>query len=124
MNVALWIIAVILAVAFTAAGTMKATAPRAKLEAQMRWVNDFSDQQVKGIGALELLGGLGLILPTIGDVAPILVPLAATGLALVMLGALIYHVRKHDSLGETMPSVVLGLLAVFVAIGRFGPQSF
>lgn len=124
MHLALWIVAGILAAVFTAAGAMKLTTPREKLREQMSWVDAASDGQVKGIGALELLGGLGLILPTIGDIAPGLVPLAATGLALVMAGAAVFHLRRRDPVAELVPSLVLGLLAVFVAWGRFGPNPF
>ena len=124
MNIALWIVAGVLAAAFVAAGAMKALTPREKLLEKMEWVTQFSDAQVKGIGGLELLGGLGLVLPTIGNIAPVLVPLAATGLALIMAGAFIFHLRQKHPIAEAIPSLVLGLLSVFVAWGRFGPNAF
>jgi len=66
-----------------------------------------------------VLGALGLILPAVTGIMPILTPIAAVGLALTMLGALITHVRRKDGMGETLPSVVLMLLSLFVAYGRF-----
>ena len=74
---------------------------------------------MKIIGALEVAGAIGLILPWLLDIAPILTPIAALGLVLTMLGAAIVHLRR----GETqmiVPNIVLGLLALFVALGRFG----
>ena len=88
MNITLWIIAGLLAAAFLAAGAMKLAQPKAKLaESGMAWTEDFSDSQVKLIGLVEVLGAIGLILPAALDIAPILTPIAAAGLALTMLGA-------------------------------------
>ncbi|MCB0007584.1 MAG: DoxX family protein [Anaerolineales bacterium] len=119
MNIALWIVSGLLALAFLMAGGMKASQPKSALADRMGWVNDFSDTQVKIIGALEVAGAIGLILPWLLDIAPILTPIAALGLVLTMLGAAIVHLRR----GETqmiVPNIVLGLLALFVALGRFG----
>lgn len=124
MNIVLWVIAALLAVAFIGAGLMKLVTPREQLVAKMAWATDFSDAQLKGIGAVELLGGIGVVLPAIVDIAPVLVPIAAAGLAVVMAVAAVVHVRRGDTLAETVPSIVLGVLALVVAIGRFGPESF
>ncbi len=124
MNVVLWIIAGLLAAAFAAAGLMKLTQPKPKLAASgMAWTEDFSDGQVKGIGAVEVLGAIGLILPAALGIAEILTPLAAAGLAITMVGAAITHLRRKE--GSMVPiNVVLGGLAVFVAVMRFGPNAF
>jgi uncharacterized membrane protein YphA (DoxX/SURF4 family) len=124
MNIALWVIAGLLAAAFAASGLMKLTQPKAKLAASgMGWTEDFSDSQVKGIGAVELLGALGLVLPAALGIAEILTPLAAAGLALTMVGAAITHLRRGE--GKQVPvNVVLGGLAVLVAVMRFGPHAF
>lgn len=113
-----------LAAAFAAAGLMKIAQPKAKLaESGMGWTEDFSDGQVKGIGALEVLGAIGLILPAALDIAPILTPIAAAGLALLMAGAAVTHVRRGEQ--NMVPiNLVLGGLAAFVAVMRFGPYSF
>jgi len=124
MNIALWIVAGVLAAAFAAAGGMKLATPRKQLEAKMPWVADASDGQVKGIGAVEVLGAAGLILPAALDIAPVLTPLAAVGLALTMAGAVVVHLRRGDGIAGAAPAIVLGLLSVFVAWGRFGPYAF
>ena len=124
MNVVLWIVAGLLAVAFLASGLMKIAQPRKKLaDSGMGWTEDFSDGAVKGIGALEVLGALGLILPAVFDIATVLVPIAATGLALVMLGAAVTHARRREN-QMIVVNVVLFALAAFVAWGRFGPYAF
>lgn len=124
MNVVLWIVAGLLALAFLAAGGMKVAQPKEKLAASgMGWVDDFSPNAIKAIGTLEVLAAVGLVLPPLLDVAPVLAPLAALGLVLTMVGAAITHGRR----GETqmiVVNLVLGALAAVVAWGRFGPYSF
>ncbi len=113
-----------LAAAFLGAGLMKLGQPRKKLaDSGMGWTEDFSDGAVKAIGALEVLGALGLILPAVFDVATVLVPIAATGLALLMLGAAATHARRKEP-QMIVANVVLFALAAFVAWGRFGPYAF
>jgi uncharacterized membrane protein YphA (DoxX/SURF4 family) len=124
MNIVLWIIAAVLAVAFLAAGAMKLAQPKPKLlDSGMGWVEDFSTGAVKAIGALEVLAAVGLILPAALDIAPVLVPLAALGLALLMAGAAITHVRRKENQMVAINAVLLVLAAV-LAWGRFGPYSF
>jgi uncharacterized membrane protein YphA (DoxX/SURF4 family) len=123
VNVVLWIIAGLLAVAFGAAGLMKLTQPKEKLAPTMAYVEDFSAGAVKAIGALELLAAIGLILPAVLDIAPVLVPLAALGLVIVMVGAAVVHARRGEN-QAIVPNVVLLVLAAVVAWGRFGPYSF
>ena len=124
MNIALWVITAILALAFLAAGTMKIAQPKAKLAAAGQgWVEDFSDGAVKRIGILEILAGLGLILPALFGIATVLVPAAAVGLVLLMAGAAITHGRRHET-PNVIVNLVLGLLAAGVAIARFGPFGF
>ena len=124
MNIALWIIAGLLALAFLAAGAMKLIQPNEKLAATgMAWVEDFSPGMVKTIGALEVLGGLGLILPAALGIIPVLVPIAAVGLAALMVGAAITHARRKER--QMLPvNLVLFALADVVAVARIGPQSF
>ena len=124
MHVTLWIVAALLTVAFLAAGAAKLVTPREKLAPRMPWVEDASDAQVKAIGALEVAGARGLVLPAVTGIAPVLVPLAAVGLVLVMVGAVVVHLRRGDGLAGAAPAIVLGLLAVFVAWGRFGAYAF
>jgi uncharacterized membrane protein YphA (DoxX/SURF4 family) len=123
MNVVLWIIAGVLAVAFFAAGLTKLTQPKEKLAATMGWVEDFSPGMVKLIGALEVLAAIGLILPAALDIVPVLVPLAAVGLVALMVGAAITHARRKEAPMIAI-NLVLLLLAAVVIWGRFGPYSF
>ncbi|MEV5716583.1 DoxX family protein [Amycolatopsis mediterranei] len=120
MNVVLWIAAGLLAVMYLFAGGMKLATPREKLleNPNMGWATDFSAAAVKGIGAVEVLGALGLILPRALDIAPVLTPLAATGLVLVQAGAIVVHARRKETKALPM-NVVLLVLAAFVAVGRF-----
>lgn len=119
MNTALWIAQVILAFAFLGAGGLKLAKSREELEPRMAYVEDFTDQQSKLVGLVEVLGGLGVILPAVTGIAPILTPIAAVGLVIVMIVAAALHVRRGE-LPLIIPNVILGGLAAFVAWGRFG----
>lgn len=126
MNVALWIVAGLLAVAYLAGGAGKVIVPKQKIAAfgpSAHWVGDFSAAAVKTIGALEILGAIGLILPALLDIAPILVPIAAVGLVMIMVGAAITRIRRHEYKYLAADLTYL-VLAGFVAWGRFGPESF
>lgn len=124
MNTALWVVAGLLALVFLGAGAMKLTQPKAKLaKAGQGWAEDFSDGAVKGIGALEVLGAAGLVLPALVDTATVLVPLAASGLVLMMIGAAVTHARRGEY-PNIAANVVLGGLALFVAIERFDAYRF
>jgi uncharacterized membrane protein YphA (DoxX/SURF4 family) len=122
MSVTIWVLQVLLALAFLAAGVTKISQPRQKLATNMGWVEDFSDPAVRTIGALELLGAVGLLLPALTGVATVLVPIAAVGLALLMVGAAVTH-RRRGELPMIGVNTVLLLLAVVVAWARFGPYS-
>jgi uncharacterized membrane protein YphA (DoxX/SURF4 family) len=125
MNLALWITAGLLAVIFLVAGVGKLIMPKEKVAAFRGggWVEDFSAGSVKAIGVLEVLAAVGLILPAALDIAPVLVPLAAVGLVLLMIGAIITRLRRHEAKVIVAELAYLAL-AVFVALGRFGPESF
>lgn len=123
MNVVLWVVAGVLAARYLIAGGVKLATPREKLleNPNMGWTADFSAAAVKSIGAVEILGALGLVLPRALDVAPVLTPLAVTGLAVVQAGAIVVHVRRKEPKALPM-NVVLLVPAVFVAAGRFAGQ--
>lgn len=118
MNVALWIVQILLALAFGLAGFMKATRPKEQLGQQMKWVEDFSANTVKAIGVVEILAALGLVLPALTGILPILTPLAALGLVLDMIGAAYTHYRRGEN-QIIIANLVLLALAAFVAYGRF-----
>jgi hypothetical protein len=126
LNLALWIVAGLLAVVFLVAGGGKLFVPKEKMAgmgAASRWVEDFSPGALKAIGALELLAAAGLILPAALDIAPVLVPLAATGAVLLFVGAVITRLRRGEKVTIVGDLAYLAM-AAFVAWGRFGPESF
>jgi uncharacterized membrane protein YphA (DoxX/SURF4 family) len=124
VNVVLWIIAGVLAAAFLAAGLMKVAQPKEKIVASgMGWAETFSPGTVKLIGGLEIAAAVGLVLPALLGIVPVLVPLAALGLVLLMLGAIVTHARRSE-LPMAAVNAVLLVLAAVVAWGRFGPHSF
>lgn len=119
MNIGLWIVQILLALAFLMAGAMKATQPLDRLAVRMQWVKSMRPPRlVRVIGALEVLGAIGLILPAVTGILPWLTPVAAIGLVLTMIGAMILHVRRGEG-AHIAPNVVLLLLAAFVVSGRF-----
>ena len=125
MNLALWIVAGVLAVAYLFSGGAKLIMSRERLAATGggSWAEDFSVETVKVIGVLEVLAAVGLILPAVLDIGPVLVPFAALGLAMIMVGAVITRIRRREF------TYMVGDLAylaatTFVAWGRFGPESF
>ncbi len=121
MDIALWIVQGIAAAMFMMAGAMKLMRTREQLRSRMAWVDAFSDAQVKGIGVLEMLGAAGLILPGVVGAAGVLTPIAAVGLAILMGGAVITHIRRGEAMMAAMP-MMLFVASVFIAVGRFGPE--
>lgn len=124
MNVFLWIVQGVLAAVFLMAGAMKVTQPRDKLQERMDWVSDFSDGQIRVIGALEVLGAIGLIVPALVGGVPILVAWAAVGLGLLMIGAAVTHARRGNEAQLLVGNMVLLILAAVVAWARFGREAF
>ncbi len=119
MNTAIWVVQILLALAFLAAGFMKATQPIDKLQERLPWVESLNPRTlVRGIGALEILGAIGLILPALTGILPWLTPLAAAGLVLTMIGAMALHVSRKDAFSHLATNIVLLVLALIVIYGR------
>lgn len=116
-HITLWILQVLLALAFGMAGFMKLTTPIAELAKQMPWTGDVPVSLVRLIGVAELAGALGLILPALTRIRPALTILAAGGLALVMVLAAGFHLTRSE-MPMVVPNLVLGFLAGLVAWGR------
>ena len=125
MNVVVWIVTGLLAALFLMAGAMKLAKSKVQLleNPSMGWTENFAPAVLKCIGLAEVAGAAGLILPGAFDVATWLVPTAAIGLAVVMAGAVITHLRRREY-PNMVVNLVLLALAVFVAIERAGPQAF
>jgi len=116
VNYALWIVQVLLALEFLFAGVMKFVIPIEEMTKQMPialpgWFLHF-------IGACEVLGAIGLVLPSLLRIRPRLTPIAATGLVIIMIGAVAISVRYMGAATGIVPFVT-GLLAAFVAYGRW-----
>ncbi|WP_328467079.1 DoxX family protein [Streptomyces sp. NBC_00448] len=123
MNAFLWVVQAVLAASFAMSGLVKATQPRDRLLGWFPWAEDFSPPTVRFIGAMGLLGAVGLIAPAASGIAPELTPAAATGLAVMMALAGATHVRRKEPPGVAVTAVIL-LLAALVAWGRFGPYAW
>lgn len=118
LNIALWIAQALLAVGFGMAGWMKVTAPMPELVEKMGWPGALPEPLVRFIGAAELAGAVGIVLPAATRILPFLTPVAGAGLVLVMVLALLFHLSRGE-LGAVPFNVILGGLAAFVAWGRF-----
>jgi hypothetical protein len=117
MLIALWIVTALLAVAMLGAGTLKLVRPRtALIDAGMPWAADFTPAAIRVFALLEVIGAVGLILPLITGIAPVLNPLAAVGVAALMIGAVVVHRRRRD---PVIPPAVLAVIAIVSAILGF-----
>jgi putative oxidoreductase len=117
MSVVLWIIQVLLALAFLMAGFMKLTQPIATLSKRMEWTAAVPLGLVRFIGLAELVGGIGLILPMLTGVLPSLTVAAAIGLSIVMVSAAIFHLARHEA-SHVPGNIVMLALAIIVVVGR------
>lgn len=124
MNIALWVLAGLLAVVFLGSGLSKVFGDRQQMITRTPYVEDFPQSTVRLIGAAEALGALGLVLPAALDTAPALVPVAAIALALVMVGAVVVHLRRGEGLASAAPAIVLALLSLVLAWGRLSAWAF
>jgi uncharacterized membrane protein YphA (DoxX/SURF4 family) len=124
METVIWTAQILLAALMLMAGLMKLGRSKEQLLASgtMDWTEDFAPGQIKGIGALEVLATIGLIVPAALDVAPVLTATAATGVVLLMTGAAATHLRRGER--QMLPvNLAIAAVALFVAIERFGPHS-
>lgn len=117
MIIAFWIVAGLLALLFLAAGLMKLTRPKEALASSgLAWTEDFTAGAVKLIGTAEVLGAIGLVLPPLVGIAPVLSPIAAIALTGLMAGAVAVHIRRKE---QFVPPLVLALLAIAAAVLGF-----
>jgi putative oxidoreductase len=114
MSILFWIVTALVAFAFFTSGMMKLTQQKEKMSTQMKWVEDFDQNTIRGIGALEVLGAIGLILPRVTDVLPWLSTLGAAGLILTMIGGATVHMRRKESIA---PNILFGLLRAVALLG-------
>lgn len=117
MHISLWGVQVLLAAMFLMSGIMKATMPIEKLSEMLPWATSVPEGLVKFIGVSELLGGLGLIFPSLLRIKPMLTVWAGIGLAAIMLLAIPFHISRGETPMIGMNAIFM-LLALFVAWGR------
>ena len=119
MNIVLWTAASVLALGFAASGAVKLVRTREQVvDAGFGWAESFSRGAVKRIGVAEVAGAVGLVVPPASGIASILSPIAATCLALLMVGAVVVHIRREETGKLGVPAVLLVLTAA-LAVGRF-----
>ena len=122
MNIALWIGQAALAAMFLVVGVNHAFRfEQSVANPRMAWGRAVGRSNMRTIGLLEIAGGIGLIVPALAGILSWLTPLAAASLALLMLAAAVFHVRRGEQL---LPNIVLGAFAAFVAFGRFSIAPF
>jgi DoxX-like family len=115
LNSLLWIAQGLVAAVVTLTGTTKLLLPKEQLAKRMHWAATWPRGRIKLLGLAEVAGAVGLIAPLATGIAPVLTPLAASCLAVLMFGA----VRTHQRLGEGfVPAVVIGFFCVAIAAGR------
>src|SRR5260221_4522596 len=112
MNIAIWVVQILLALAFLGAGLLKLTQPIDKAQGKMEWVKRIHPNGVQAIGVLEVLGAVGLILPMLTGILPWLTPLAAGGLLLAMIGAMITQPSFYGYPGVDPRAGPLGLCPI------------
>lgn len=120
MIVAYFIAAGFLAFLTLATGLMKIVRPKERLAAmgkQFAWVDDFTPIQIRGLGALEVAGAIGVILPMALGVLPVLSPIAALGLAALQGGAFVVHVRRGEK--PYLNMVIFALAGATAVLGFF-----
>ena len=115
MNIVTWVVQGLLSLGLLMSGVMKLMTPYEELVKEMAWVEDFSTTEIMIIGALEILGVIGLNLPFLLKKFKKLVPIASAGLAMIMIGAIITHIGRGENF---VPPLVLLAMALFVTYSR------
>lgn len=112
MDLLIFSLEILLSLMFLYFGFLKVVMPVEKIEKRVSWARDYSETRLKIFGLLEILGAIGLIIPHQLNIYPLLTPMAATGLAMVMSGAIMVHLRR-DELGM----ILLNFFIIFLLAG-------
>jgi uncharacterized membrane protein len=118
LNVALWIVQGLLALSFAGGGVWKLATPIPDLAAKMPWMGQVSPGFVHLTAVFDILGGLGVLLPSVTRIKPGLTVLAALGCVALMAAAIFFHVSRGEA-ANTPFNFVLVALSLFVAWGRW-----
>jgi hypothetical protein len=119
LNVALWGVQWLLALTFVGTGIWKLATPIPELAAKMPWMGEVSPSFLHLTAALDLLVGLGVVLPSLTRIKPRLASFGALGCVALMVGSIVFHVQRGEA-GNTPFNFFLAALAAFVAWGRYG----
>ena len=118
MDTIILIVQIVLGLAFIGLGVVHLT-QRSQPRQGMEWLQAVPAREMAVISILEILGGIGLIVPWVTGILPVLTPVAAVALGVLMLFAMAFHARRGGETPNMAFNVVLGLVAAFVAYGRF-----
>lgn len=117
MNIALWILQIILAALFLTSGSLKLVLDKDKLEKVFEWIDNYPEKRLKLVGTFEVLGGLGLFLPGVYSVFDILIPLSAIGLTIIMVLATLLHYKRKET-NELVVNIIVLVLLLLIIAGR------
>lgn len=115
VQIIVWIASGLLALAMIGAGAMKVVTPRLQLAVKFAWATTWNDRDVALLGLAEVLGAVGLIAPPLTGIAPVLAPIAAACLVVLMLGAVKVHLDRGE---PVIAPVILAGLGLFIAVAR------
>jgi uncharacterized membrane protein YphA (DoxX/SURF4 family) len=117
LRIGLWVAQVLLAVAFCGIAFMKLTKPIPELASMMKWPGEYSPAFVRFLGVVDLLGGIGIVLPALTRISPGLSVVAALGCTVLQVLAIGFHVSRGEF--QALPlNAVLIALSIFVLWGR------
>jgi uncharacterized membrane protein YphA (DoxX/SURF4 family) len=117
MSIGLWIVQTFLALTFVGGGIWKLVTPIPELSGKMPWMGQVSPSFLYVTALFDILGGLGVLLPSIMRIKPALTVLAAFGCVALMASAIVFHVLRGEG-ANTPFNFLLVALALFVAWGR------
>ena len=118
LNISLWIAQTLLASTLLFGGATKLFQPIEQVSAMWPWTGQIPIELVKFTGIIDLLGAIGLILPALLRIKPILTPMAAIGTLALMICASIFHISRGEA-SQIAPNIVFASIAIFIAWGRF-----
>jgi len=117
LHITLWLAQALLAATLLMGAALKFM-PIDQISVMMPWMGQVPVWKVRALGIIDLLGAVGLILPTLLRIKPVLTPLAAVSVMVLMLCAIAFHVSRGEASGIGI-NIFSGLLAVYVGWGRF-----
>jgi hypothetical protein len=118
LRIGLWAVQILLFLVFAGTGVWKLLTPIPQIAAIFPWAGEVPAPFLYATAVLDLLGGLGILLPAVTRVAPGLTVLAALGCAALQVGAIVFHLSRGEA-ADTPFNVLLAALALAVAWGRW-----